>query len=77
MRLHGDVVASGDRAIEVLRRVDRQSRLKPEVHTIDVKVPTEPDSIPFPVLGRKPFFCWYDIQIRERKEEIIPRGIYS
>lgn len=63
--------------VEVQLETGRQSRLGTETHTIDVKIPTEPDAIPFPVLGRKPFFYWYEITIRERKEQIVLRRVYS
>ncbi len=63
--------------VEVQLETSRQSRPGPETHTIDVKIPTEPDAIPFPVLGRKPFFHFYEITIRERKEQIVMRRVYS
>lgn len=47
-----------------------------EKHTIDVKVPTEADAIPFPVLGRKPFFSYYEITFREVEETIVLRRVY-
>ena len=36
-----------------------------------VLVPVEDDTIPFPILGRHPFFRWYDVEIREKDEKFL------
>jgi hypothetical protein len=41
-----------------------------------VLVPVLDDALPFPVLGRKPFFQGYEIVLREREGEIIFRSIH-
>jgi hypothetical protein len=38
-----------------------------------VLIPAEEDSLPFPMLGRHPFFWWYDIELREMDEQFILR----
>lgn len=65
-----------DAEVEIQLEVSHSFGAEPEKHRIPVKVPTEEDAIPFPVLGRKPFFGWYEITIRERKEEVILRRTY-
>ena len=65
-----------DAEVEVQLEVGHAFGPSPEKHRIPVKVPTEADAIPFPVLGRKPFFGWYEITIRELREEIVLRRVY-
>ncbi len=36
-----------------------------------VLVTAQDDSLPFPMLGRHPFFNWFDIEIRERDDVFI------
>jgi hypothetical protein len=63
--------------VEIQLEVSQRFGATPERHEITVKVPTEPDAIPFPVMGRKPFFLWYEITIREVREEIVLRRVHS
>jgi hypothetical protein len=72
----GRAFAVRDAEVEIQLEVAHSFGQPPERHRIPVKVPTEADAIPFPVLGRKPFFGWYEITIRERREEIVLRRIY-
>jgi hypothetical protein len=65
-----------DAKVDIQLETGRKFGPEPEKHRIPVKVPTEDDAIPFPVLGRKPFFQWYEIVIRELKEEIVLRRVY-
>lgn len=65
-----------DAEIEIQLEVGHSYGQSPEKHRIPVKVPTESDAIPFPVLGRKPFFSWYEITIRELREEIVLRRVH-
>ena len=38
-------------------------------HLIEhVLIPEQDDKLPFPMLGRHPFFWWYDIDVREKDE---------
>lgn len=62
--------------VEIQVEVGHRFGHDPERHVVPVKVPTEPDAIPFPVLGRKPFFSWYEITIREHREEIVLRRVH-
>ncbi len=62
--------------VEVQLEVAHRFGVAPERHEIVVKVPTDPEAIPFPVLGREPFFLWYEITIREAQEEIVLRRVY-
>lgn len=65
-----------DSEVEIQLEVGHQFGGSTEKHTVPVKVPTDPDAIPFPVLGRKPFFNWYEIVIREAGEEIVLRRVH-
>ena len=38
-----------------------------------VLIPSDEESLPFPMLGRHPFFWWYDIELRELDEMFILR----
>jgi hypothetical protein len=38
-----------------------------------VLVTEDDDSLPFPMLGRHPFFNWYDVEIREKDEVFVLR----
>ena len=38
-----------------------------------VLIPTDEGALPFPMLGRHPFFWWYDIELREMDELLILR----
>jgi hypothetical protein len=43
-------------------------------HLIEhVLIPEQDDKLPFPMLGRHPFFWWYDIELRELDEQFILR----
>jgi Aspartyl protease len=72
----GRAFAVQDAVVEIQLEVGHQFGGQTEKHTVPVKVPTEADAIPFPVLGRKPFFRWYEIAIRELNEEIVLRRVY-
>jgi hypothetical protein len=38
-----------------------------------VLIPADEESLPFPMLGRHPFFWWYDIELRELDEMFVLR----
>jgi len=65
-----------DAEVELQLEVGHEFGGQAEIHRVAVKVPTEADAIPFPVLGRKPFFGWYEVVIREQSEEIVLRRVY-
>jgi hypothetical protein len=65
-----------DTEVEIQLEVGHQFGGQTEKHRVPAKVPTDPDAIPFPVLGRKPFFNWYEIVIRETSEEIVLRRVF-
>jgi hypothetical protein len=65
-----------DAVVEVQLEVSHAFGAQPEKHRIPVKVPTDSDAIPFPVLGRKPFFTLYEVTFREAREEIVLRRSY-
>jgi predicted aspartyl protease len=72
----GRMFLTRDAEVDIQLEVARQFGAEPETHRIAVKVPAEADAIPFPVIGRKPFFHFYEISIREREEQVVLRRVY-
>jgi hypothetical protein len=72
----GRAFAVQDAQVDIQLEVGHLFGGKTEQHRVPVKVPTEADAIPFPVLGRKPFFSWYEISIRELNEQIVLRRVF-
>jgi hypothetical protein len=76
----GDRVAPG--AGGDLRVQSSKVRLQPAIldtrrkpakcHLMEfVLITADDDSLPFPMLGRHPFFNWYDVEIREKDDVFI------
>lgn len=73
-----DAVGAGGRFQNTVRRVDisilKGSGEFAKFSNFPAYVPTEPDRIPYVVLGRDSIFKKFDITFREHKQRVILRG---